>query len=93
MIGPKRCMRYNDMRNAAWVIMAGRVLCFRIMSMYDFGEGLEGPLLDYANRKYKSHRRVPSNLNINNLKEEYATYEKKLLIKREQRKKQKYLIN
>jgi len=21
MIGPKRCMRYNDMRNAAWVIM------------------------------------------------------------------------
>ncbi len=55
--------------------------------MYDFGEGLEGPLLDYANRKYKSHRRVPSNLNINNLKEEYATYEKKLLMKREQRKK------
>ncbi len=36
-------------------------MCFRIMSMYDFGEGLEGPLLDYANRKYKSHRRVPSN--------------------------------
>ncbi len=62
-------------------------MCFRIMDMYNFGQGLEGPLLDYANRKYKSHRRVPLTLNIDELKQEYATYEKKLLTKREQSKK------
>lgn len=60
-------------------------MCFRIMTIYHFGEGLEGPLLEYANKKYKSHRRVPETLDVAVLKEEYKEYERKLQIKREKK--------
>ena len=34
--------------------------CLRFMSGYR--QGLEGPLLDYAMKKYSSHRRIPENV-------------------------------
>ena len=37
--------------------------CYRYMSGYR--EGLEGPKLDYAMKKYTSHRRVPLNIGEN----------------------------
>ena len=42
--------------------------CFRAMSAYRIG--MEGPLLDYAIRKYKSHRRIPEML-YDQIKDEY----------------------
>ena len=36
--------------------------CFRMMHMYT--AGLEGLLLDYVNRKYKSHKRIPDEIDV-----------------------------
>lgn len=51
--------------------------CFRMMELYK--EGLEGPLLEYANKKYKSHRRIPEKVNIDNLQLEYGRQTKTTL--------------
>jgi hypothetical protein len=48
--------------------------CFRIMSAYR--EGFEGPLLDYAVRKYKSHRRIPMGV-LAQISAEYAEKKEK----------------
>jgi len=45
--------------------------CFRMLSGYK--QGLEGPLLDYATRKYRSHRCIPSDM-IDVVKQEYKDY-------------------
>ena len=41
---------------------------YRFMSAYRLG--LEGPLADYALKKYTSHRRIPENV-VNELKRQY----------------------
>ena len=45
--------------------------CFRFMSGYR--HGMTGGLLDYAVKKYKSHRHIPDNM-INELAEEYKLH-------------------
>jgi hypothetical protein len=53
--------------------------CYRFMSGYRMG--LEGPLLDYACKKYTSHRRIPDNV----IQELMAQYEEDLQIKRKRK--------
>ena len=55
--------------------------CLRFMSGYK--EGLQGPLLDFTMKKYKSHRSIPSG--VKTLLE--ADYKKYLDIKKESKKK------
>ena len=45
--------------------------CFSAMSAYRLG--MEGPLLDYAIKKYKSHRRI-SEMLYDRIKEDYAKW-------------------
>ncbi len=50
--------------------------------MYALDQGIEGPLMEYANKKYRSHRRIPQEVDIAALKAEFDQYE----IKKKQRK-------
>ena len=35
--------------------------------------GLTGVVLEYAVKKYKSHRRLPSSINLDSIEDEYVT--------------------
>ena len=49
--------------------------CFRYMSGYRYQ--LKGPLLDFAVKKYKSHRGLPESFNIANNEKDYKVYRDK----------------
>ena len=51
--------------------------CLRFMSAYRLN--LEGPLLEFSVKKYKSHRKNPANLNLEELKEEFKIKNKRYL--------------
>jgi hypothetical protein len=47
--------------------------CFRIMQIYTLG--MEGPVLEFASKKYTSHRRIPEGINVDDLKIEFKFFE------------------
>jgi hypothetical protein len=48
--------------------------CLRTMDAYRKHELLVGPLLDYCNKKYSSHRRLPPEFAIDTFQREYENY-------------------
>ena len=58
--------------------------------MHGYRNGLEGGLLEYVSKKYRSHRRIPDNVfQEDQLNEIRAEYENKIRIKMERKSKLK----
>ena len=64
---------YQALKDGLPVAFVSRALdhCFRFMDGYGYRKGLTGPVLEYAVKKYKSHRRLSSLLLLENVEKEY----------------------